>query len=62
MCGEPNKKYPHIIKSLDEHRQLLTERNMKCFDNDNLIKTLQMNLIEQKNKYELLNAKYNKEK
>jgi len=35
---------------------------MKCFNNDNLIKTLQFNLIEQTNEYELANANYNKEK
>eukprot|EP00102_Acyrthosiphon_pisum_P008459 XP_003245130.2 PREDICTED: GRIP and coiled-coil domain-containing protein 2-like isoform X2 [Acyrthosiphon pisum] len=62
MCDELNKKYPHLIKSLNEHRQLLTESNMRRFDNDNLIKTLQLNLIEQTNKFELVNAKYNKEK
>jgi len=62
MCDELNKKYPNLIKSLNEHQQLLTESNMKCFDNDNLIKTLQLNLIEQTTILDLLNAKYNKEK
>ncbi|CAI6360232.1 unnamed protein product [Macrosiphum euphorbiae] len=62
MCDELNKKYPYLIKSLNEHRQLLTKSSMKRFDNDNLIKTLQSNLIEQTNKLELVTAKYNKEK
>ncbi|KAL5233371.1 hypothetical protein ACI65C_000781 [Semiaphis heraclei] len=62
MYDELNKKNAHLITLLDEHRQLLAERKMKCVDNDNLIKTLQLNLKEQTNKCELAIAKYKNEK
>lgn len=62
MYDELNKKHAHLITLLDDHRQLLTEKKMKCVDGDNLIKTLQLNLTEQTNKFELAIAKYNKEK
>ncbi|XP_060872391.1 repetitive organellar protein-like [Metopolophium dirhodum] len=62
MCDELNEKNAHLIKSLDECRQRLNDRKIKCVDGDSIIKTLQSNLIEQTNKFELVNAKYNKEK
>jgi len=62
MYDELNKKNAHLITLLDEHRQLLADRKMKCVDNDNLIKTLQLNLKEQANKCELAIAKYKNEK
>jgi len=62
MYDELNKKHANLITLLDDHRQLLNEKKMKCVDGDNLIKTLQLNLIETTNKFELANAKYNKEK
>jgi len=51
-----------LLTLLDECRQRLSDREIKCVDDDSLIKTLQSNVIEQTNKYKLVNAKYNKEK
>jgi len=62
MYDELNKKNAHLITLLDDHRQQLAERKMKCVDNDNLIKTLQLNLKEQMNKCEIAIAKYKNEK
>jgi len=52
----------HLLTSLDDCRQRLSDRKKRCVDGDNLIKTLQSNLIEQTNKTELANAMYNREK
>ncbi|XP_060850106.1 girdin homolog [Rhopalosiphum padi] len=62
MYDKLNKDATHLLTLLDDYRQRLTNREIKCLDGNNLIKTLQSNLLEQTNKYEFANAMYNKEK
>ncbi|CAI6360228.1 unnamed protein product [Macrosiphum euphorbiae] len=62
MYDKLKERDAHLLALLDECRQRLSDREIKCVDDDSLIKTLQSNIIEQTNKYELVNAKYNKEK
>uniref|UniRef100_A0A2S2N7Q7 Uncharacterized protein n=1 Tax=Schizaphis graminum TaxID=13262 RepID=A0A2S2N7Q7_SCHGA len=62
MYDKLNKDATHLLTLLDDYRQRLTNREMKCIDGNNLIKTLQSNLLEQTNKFEFANAMYNKEK
>jgi len=62
MYDKLNEKDAHLLTLLDECRQRLSDREIKSVYGDSIIKTLQSNLIEQTNKCELVNAKYNKEK
>ncbi|KAL4108254.1 hypothetical protein QTP88_018485 [Uroleucon formosanum] len=62
MYDKLNEKDAHLLTLLDECRQRLSDKEIKCINNDTIIKMLQSNLVEQTNKFKLMNAKYNKEK
>ncbi|XP_029346577.1 uncharacterized protein LOC100571814 [Acyrthosiphon pisum] len=62
MYDKLKERDAHLLTLLDECRQRLSNGEIKCVDGDSLIKMLQTNIIEQTNKYKLVNAKYNKEK
>lgn len=62
MYNERCKENDHFITLFNDYRQRLSDWKIKYVDADNVIKTLQSDLIEETHKLELVTTKYKNEK